>query len=548
MLSNLTINNVVLIDHLELEGANGLCALTGETGAGKSILLDALGLALGSRSESKLVRYGTDKASVTACFDLPVDHTAIAFLKYKDINVTQGDIVLRRIVGKDGRSKAFINDTSVSVQLLKELGEFLVEIHGQFETQGMLSPDKHLLVVDSYAGLNKQASELKLSYQSWRSAQENLEQARADIETSKLQEEYLKHAVDELEKLSPEIGEEEVLADKRKRLMNREKINETFEHADHLLDNDDGLLSLVGKLQSIVDKTEIDELIEAAERAKSELNEVSYQIEALKSGYNECDNIEEIEERFFALKDCARKHKCIVDELPAIYEELLKKLHLINHQEDALQSLEIEVEKDRQIFIGQAMVMSKKRLTASEKLEEAVNDELPDLKMEKAKFVIEITTNENELDWNANGFDKIRFLVSTNPQTPAGPINKIASGGELARFMLALKVVVAETGTIPTLIFDEVDSGIGGATADAVGEKLLRLSDKYQILVVTHSPQVAARASYHWTISKSEKKGIVTTNIIPLENYKKRQEEIARMLSGAKITAEARAAAAKLLG
>lgn len=547
MLSNLTINNVVLIDHLELEGANGLCALTGETGAGKSILLDALGLALGSRSESKLVRHGADKASVTACFDLPAEHAAIAFLKHKDIKVS-GDLILRRVVKSDGRSKAFVNDIPVSVQLLKELGEFLVEIHGQFETQGLLSSETHLPVVDSYAGLNKQVNELKASYQSWRSSQESLEQAKADIETSKLQEEYLTHAVDELEKLSPEIGEEEVLAGKRKQLMNREKITQAFEHADHLLDNDEGLLSLVGKLQSIVEKTDIDELIEAAERAKSELNEVSYQIEALKSGYNECDNIEEIEERFFALKDCARKHKCTVDELPEMYEELLKKLHLINHQEDALQSLEIEVEKNRQIFIDKAKIISKKRLIAAKELEEAVNGELPDLRMEKAKFIIEITTSDDELDWNAKGFDRIKFLVSTNPQTPAGPINKIASGGELARFMLALKVVLAETGTIPTLIFDEVDSGIGGATADAVGEKLARLSAKYQILVVTHSPQVAARAFHHWLISKSEKKGIVTTNIIPLEDYKKRQEEIARMLSGAKITAEARAAAAKLLG
>ncbi len=547
MLHNLTINNIVLIDHLELEGANGLCALTGETGAGKSILLDALGLALGGRSESKLVRHGADKASVTACFDLPADHASLKFLRRKDIDTTDG-LILRRAVGKDGRSKAFINDAPVSVQLLKEVGNFLVEIHGQFETQGLLNPETHLSVIDGYAEINKQVADLKAAYQSWRAVGEALAQAKEDIEIAKQQEEYLRYAVDELEKLSPEIGEEDLLADKRKHLMNREKITEAFEHADDLLDNEQGLLNLIGKLQGVIEKTDIDELIQTAENAKNELTELSYQIEEFKSGYNEGDNLEEIENRYFALKDCARKHNCLVDELPAMYEKLLKKLRLITHQEDSLQSLEIEVEKNRQIFIDKAKLVSKKRHAVAGKLEQAVNAELPYLKMEKAKFVVEITSSDDDNDWNMNGCDKVRFLVSTNPQTPAGAINKIASGGELARFMLALKVVIAETGTIPTLIFDEVDSGIGGATADAVGEKLARLSDKYQVLVVTHSPQVAARASSHWTISKHETKGAVTTTITPLETYDARQEEIARMLSGAEITSEARAAAAKLLG
>jgi len=541
MLNSLTINNVVLIENLCLQGEAGLCVLTGETGAGKSILLDALGLALGSRAESKLVRHGTEQAIVTAEFDVP--DRVIEFLKDREIDLDGGNLILRRTLNKDGKSKAFINDVPVTVQLLKELGSQLVEIHGQFETQGLMNTETHLPLLDNYAGID--TLEINKLYSNWKSAQEDLEQAKADIANSKLQEEYLTYAVKELEQLSPQIGEEEDLAEKRKRLMNREKAQEAFDQASQLLEDEQGILTLFGKLQAIVGRAEVASLNEAVNRAKSELDEVSYQIENYKSGNgDDSENLEQIEDRYFALKDCARKHRATVDELPQVWEELSHKLRLITHQEDELSKLEKQVEENKKQFVKLAEVISKKRSAVAKNLDKAVNAELPALKLDKAKFIIEVEKTD---DWNSNGFDKVRFLVSTNPQTPAGPINKIASGGELARFMLALKVVLAETGTIETLIFDEVDSGIGGATADAVGERLARLSDKYQILVVTHSPQVAARGNSHWVISKSETKGKTTTGVYVLTSIEDRQEEIARMISGAKVTPEAKAAAAKLL-
>lgn len=541
MLNSLTISNVVLIESLCLQGEEGLCVLTGETGAGKSILLDALGLALGSRAESKLVRHGSEQASVTAEFDIP---EGIAdFLKDREIEIEDSNIILRRTLNKDGKSKAFINDIPVSVQLLKELGNQLVEIHGQFETQGLLNPETHLPLLDSYAGIN--TAEINKAYGAWKEALEELDQAKADIANSKLQEEYLTYSVKELEQLNPQFGEEEILAEKRKRLMNREKSQEAFDQASQLLDDEQGILTLFGKLQAVVEKAEIEKLNEAVTRAKLELEEVAYQIENYKSGAGEDEkSLEEIEDRYFDLKDCARKHRATVDELPKVLEELSHKLRLITHQEDELDKLEKEVEENKNQFIKLAELLSKKRSASAKALDKAVNAELPALKLDKAKFIIEVEKND---DWNINGFDRVRFLVSTNPQTPAGPINKIASGGELARFMLALKVVLAETGTVSTLIFDEVDSGIGGATADAVGERLARLADKYQILVVTHSAQVAARGNSHWVISKSDKGGKTCTGVKVLASLKEREEEIARMISGAKVTDEAKAAAAKLL-
>lgn len=548
MLTNLTINNVVLIDRLSLKGEDGLCALTGETGAGKSILLDALGLAIGERAESRLVRHGEDKASVTASFDVSETHAVYDLLKDRDIEIDDSLLILRRTLGKDGRSKAFINDIPTSVNLLKEVGALLIEVHGQFATQGLMNSDTHLKLVDSYADHNDKVAKLNNLYYEWKQAKEALAQARADIETSKLQEEYLMHAVDELEKLCPKEGEEDELANKRKRLMNKEKTHEAFEQATELLDAEQGINNLFGRLQSIIDKTELTDLIETTSRAKAELDELSYAIDGYKNSEDdESLSLEEIEDRYFALKDCARKHRVNVDELQQVHEELSQKLRLITHQEDALQELEEKVKASKDKFIKLAKDISKKRSSVAVKLSKAVNAELPALKLDKANFTVEVITNDDEHSWNANGFDKIKFLVSTNPQTPAGDLAKIASGGELSRLMLAIKVVLAETGTVATLIFDEVDSGIGGATADAVGERLARLSDNYQILVVTHSAQVAARANSHWVISKADVKGSTVTSVEMLKTMAEREDEVARMISGATITSEARAAAAKLL-
>jgi len=548
MLTNLTINNVVLIDRLALTGEKGLCALTGETGAGKSILLDSLGLALGYRAESRLVRNGEEQASVTAVFDVDANHKVFNLLKESEVEVEGEPIILRRTLSKDGKSKAFINDMPVSVQLLKDVGSLLVEVHGQFDTQGLMNAETHIDLLDSFARISNEVENMQSLYKSWRDAEEKIAQAKADIETSKLQEEYLTHAVHELEKLDPQPGEEEELAAKRKKLMNMEKAMEAFDQASQILDDEQGLLNLFGKLQYIVDRTEIPDLMETAERAKVELGELSYQIEHYKSGSgNDGESLEVIEDRFFALKDCARKHRVTVDDLPKVYEELSEKLRLITHQEDAIAELEKALHKAKDEFIKFAKTISKKRATAAEKLANAVNAELPALKLDKAKFVVEVVSSTDEGSWNAKGMDKIKFLVSTNAQTPAGAINKIASGGELARFMLAIKVVLAEGESVETLVFDEVDSGIGGATAAAVGERLARLSAKYQVLVVTHSAQVAAKANNHWVISKADKSGKTVTSVKVLDGMNEREDEVARMISGATITKEARAAAAKLL-
>jgi DNA repair protein RecN (Recombination protein N) len=553
MLVSLSIHNVVLIDRLTLEGASGLSALTGETGAGKSILLDALGLALGARAEAGLVRHGETQASVTACFELPAGHPALKLLKEKDLEAAD-TLILRRTVGKDGRSKAFINDAPVSVQLLKEIGAELVEIHGQFETQGLLNPETHGRVLDSYAGITAEVSEIRAAWNGWRDAREKLEQAMADISAVRLQEEYLKYTVAELEKLAPQPGEEASLAEKRSFLMNREKMHEALEQATDILEGERGVQDLLGKLHSSLERSaaktggKMAAVLETLGRARSEIDELAYQVEHIKGGGADGgESLEEIEERYFALKECAKKHRCTADDLPRAHAELAQKLRLITHQEDALAELTGAVALARKKFMDLAERASAQRQKAAQKLGKAVNAELPALKLDKAKFTVECVPSGAESGWGPQGFDKVQFVVATNPQTPAGPIHKIASGGELSRFMLALKLILAETSSIPTLIFDEVDSGIGGATADAVGERLARLSQNYQVLVVTHSPQVAARAAHHWTVAKAEQKGTVTTQITPLKARREQQEEIARMLSGAKITPEARAAAAKLL-
>jgi DNA repair protein RecN (Recombination protein N) len=546
MLTSLDIQNVVLIDRLSLAGDEGLVALTGETGAGKSILLDALGLALGARAESGLVRAGSEQATVTACFDLPAKHPVFGILKEKGIAPEGDGLIFRRVLSKDGRSKAFINDAPVGVQLMKEAGSLLIEIHGQFETQGLLDPATHAESLDAYAGID--TTPVRKAFAGWRAAQEKRAEALRDIETTKLQEEYLKHVVAELEKLDPKPGEEDILAEKRQRLLAREKMSGTIDMAGDLIEQEDGIQSLMGRLQAALEKVGSREMIDAFGRAQAEISELAWQIERIRSGAGGSEgNLEEIENRYFALRECAKKHRCTSDDLPKIFEEMSGRLRLITHQDDALADLERAVLTARTAFVAEAGKISEKRQKSAQKLAKAVNAELPDLKLDKAKFFVDCVTSRDEKEWHAEGFERVQFSVSTNPQTPAGPLHKIASGGELSRFMLALKVILAETGTVPTLIFDEVDSGIGGAVADAVGERLQRLGQKYQVLVVTHSPQVASRAQHHWHVAKSEQKGAVVTRISPLKEMAARTEEIARMLSGAKITAEARAQATQLL-
>lgn len=549
MLRSLHIKNVVLIDQLLVEFSEGFCALTGETGAGKSILLDSLGLALGGRSESGLVRKGTEQAQVSAEFSCETQHPIHALLKGQDIE-SNATLVLRRIVGSDGRSRAFINDQPVSVGLLKQAGDLLVEIHGQFETQGLLDPRTHRVLLDEYAGVD--ASKLPHLWQDVRDAEDALQDARAAMEKARADEEYLRHAVKELQDLAPEAGEEEHLLIRRESLKHKEQVVQALQEAWEAIGGEAGAEMAVGRasrtLGRVIDKLETDlsESMAAMDRAADDLQVAVSGIQRAISIAEEGGlSMDDIEDRLYALRGMARKHHCKPDDLASLADTMIQQLTLIDRQDDALTALGHKVHAARKAYEVQARAVSKIRKDTALKLDKLVAQELPPLKLDKARFFTQVEVLD-EKDWGPHGIDRVQFLVATNPGAEPGALNKIASGGEMSRFMLALKVIMAEVGAAQSLVFDEVDSGIGGGTAAAVGERLARLADKRQILVVTHSPQVAARAGHHLIVMKQGAKDVKTT-VIPLKAMNDRREEIARMISGAEITAEARAAAEKLL-
>lgn len=551
MLEHLHISNVVLIEKLSLDFAKGLCALTGETGAGKSILLDSLGLAMGARSEARLVRKGEDMASVTASFSLekPDSFKALAEENGLEIN---GELILRRQVNADGRSRAWVNDQPVSITLLKEIGDMLVEYHGQFETHGLLNPKTHQSFLDEYAGLEIELKRLEEYWTSWREAKRELANARAQAEKAKAEEEYIRTSVEDLSALDPQENEEDGLLDQRTRLKNKDQIIQTLRGALEGLISEEGAESRLVQTARLLEKSgdklgeKGADIISLLDRSIENTREAAGAIENMAHEFDEGGiSLEQLEDRLYALRDQARKHGCNVNELPKKLEELAKSLELIDGQETALDELEKKVASARSAYERLADEVSERRKEKANILDELVMKELMPLKLERAVFTTQVIT-EDEDAWGAKGKDTVCFLVATNPGAEPGPINKIASGGEMARFMLALKVVLAEVGSAQTLVFDEVDTGIGGATADAVGQRLAKLAQYKQILVVTHSPQVAASASTHWIVAKGGDEN-VTTTVIALDNPEKRREEIARMLAGAQITEEARAAAGKLL-
>lgn len=548
MLKALHIRNVVLIDQLTLDFKAGLSALTGETGAGKSILLDSLGLALGARADAGLVRRGCEQASVSASFDLPPGHPAYAMLAEQGI-AAQDELILRRIVGSDGKSRAFVNDEPVSVTFLKNLGELLVDVHGQFETYGLLNPQTHRQVLDDYAGAAPHLKETSAAYRVWQEADQRLKQAREDAAKAASNEEWLRVVVAEIEKLAPQPGEEAELLTFRQKAQNREAIADALTTAARAIEGKDSAEAMIGQswkaLQRASDKIgdEVGPILESLDRASVSLQEALRQIQRLTSSFETQEhNVEALDDRLYDLRSVARKHHCSVDDLAAKGEELAQQLKLVDHQEHVLADLEKEAKAARSAYEAAARKLHDVRVKAADKLDKLVNRELAPLKLEKAKFATAVESLP-QAQWTGSGGDDIKFVVSTNANSAPGPLNKVASGGEMARFMLALKVVLAESAQIAGVyVFDEIDTGIGGATASAVGERLARLAQRHQVMVVTHSPQVAARASNHWVVSKAN----ANTNVIPLKE-KERQEEIARMLSGAEITSEARAAAGKLL-
>ena len=553
MLRRLSIRNVVLIDKLDLDFHEGLSVLTGETGAGKSILLDSLGLALGARADSGLVRHGTDKASVTATFTLPAGHPVFGLLHQQDIDIEDDDLVVRRVVTADGRSRAYINDQSVSIGVLRDVGNFCVEIQGQFDQHGLLDPTTHRATLDAHGNLAQAVLKVRDHWRNWRATQKEFIAAQNRITKAREEEEWLRHAVDELEKLAPQEGEEEQLAEERQFLMHGEKLVAALGDAENDLSRGKGAESAIRSaqrhLERELEKAEgrFEPIIEALDRAAIELEEAMRAISAAKADLNlDSGHQESVEERLFALRAAARKYNVPADGLHNLMKDFRRQIEQLEFGEQELDRLKQAGEKYRQCYVEAAQKLHEARKKAAAKMDGAINAELPPLRMDKARFITDIVALE-ENEWGADGLDRVQFTVSTNPGSPAGPLNKIASGGELSRFLLALKVVLARVSAVPSLVFDEVDSGVGGATAAAIGERLHLLAQERQILVITHSPQVAARGRTHLNIAKREDGGSMVTRVNELVQDARR-EEIARMLAGHSITAEARAAADSLLG
>lgn len=559
MLRQLSVRDVVLIDRLELELDNGLCVLTGETGAGKSILLDSLGLALGVRADSGLVRPGADQAVVSAIFDVAPDHAVCTLLReqgFDDAEDGEG-LLLRRIVSADGRSRAFVNDQPASVGLLRQIGDMLVEIQGQFDRFALATSSVQRDALDAFGGLHQDAAAAAQSFAAWRAARETLQTAEAELAEAREIEARLREDVAELDTLAPQAGEEAALAEERQFLQNAERLIGAFSEALTDLSGDSGADSALQRAARILERAgrdaggRLDPVVAAIDRSVAELADATQELQSLAHSVDtDSDRLSTLEDRLFALHDAARKHRASVDELPALHSELAQRLAAIDGDSSRLADLAKEADSARRAYMTAAEKLSKARHKAAGELAATVMAELAPLKLDKASFTVRVDPLD-EADWSASGVDNVYFLVATNPGSAPGPLGRIASGGELSRFLLALKVALSEAEDVATLIFDEVDAGVGGATAAAVGERLARLAAVAgrQILVVTHSPQVAAVGRHHWRVAKlSDTSGsdAVLTRITRLAEDERR-EEIARMLAGSAVTDEARAAAERLL-
>ncbi len=557
MLARLSIRDIVLIERLDIEFARGLAVLTGETGAGKSILLDAFALALGGRGDAALVRQGMEQGQVTASFDVPKRHPALAILAENGLDDRESgsfcEMILRRVQLADGRTRAFVNDQPVSVQTLKAIGAVLVEIHGQHDERALVDTSTHRRLLDAFAGLEKDVSAIEVLWDARRAAREVLDMHREAMERAAREADYLRHSSDELKKLAPQDGEETSLAARRTTMMQGEKIAEDLREAQTAVS---GPHSPVAALAAAVRRLErraasspelIEPAVRALDTALTALDEAEHHLNAaLVAADFDPAELERIEERLFALRGASRKYSTPVDGLAALAVRYASDVALIDAGAAQLKRLEKAVAEADKAYSLAAEKLSAARGKSAEKLNKAVNAELAPLKLERAKFQTQVESDAATP--GPQGHDRVEFWVQTNPGTKAGPLMKVASGGELSRFLLALKVVLSDKGSAPTLVFDEIDTGVGGAVADAIGARLARLAGKVQVMAVTHAPQVAARADQHLLISKDalDKGKRVATRVAAL-GADKRREEIARMLAGAEITAEARAAADRLM-
>jgi DNA repair protein RecN (Recombination protein N) len=557
MLARLSIRDIVLIERLDIEFFRGLAVLTGETGAGKSILLDAFALALGGRGDASLVRHGAEQGQVTAVFDVPKGHPAVAILSENGLDEASSadscEMILRRVQLADGRTRAFINDQAISVQTLKAVGTALVEIHGQHDERALVDAATHRRLLDAFAGLEKDVSALEKLWEARRAANSALAEHRAGMERAAREADYLRHASDELKTLAPRDGEETALAERRTAMMQGEKIATDLREAQDAVSGDH---SPVASLSAAVRRLErraanspalVEPAVKAIDAAINALEEADQHLaRALAAADFDPAELERIEERLFALRAASRKYSTPVDGLAGLAAKYAADVALIDAGAEQLKKLEAAANEADLRYGAAAKKLSAAREKSAQKLDRAVNGELAPLKLERATFTTQIESDPAAP--GPQGFDRIEFWVQTNPGTRPGPLMKVASGGELSRFLLALKVVLSDRGSAPTLVFDEIDTGVGGAVADAIGARLARLASKVQVMAVTHAPQVAARADQHLLISKDalDKGKRVATRVNALA-ADPRREEIARMLAGAEITAEARAAAERLL-
>jgi len=551
VLQSLSIHNIVLIEALDLEFGSGLSVLTGETGAGKSILLDSLGLALGNRADSGLVRKGADKAQVTASFDTPDPKSGLAAaLDDNDIELEPGEpLIIKRSLKADGGSKAFINDQPCSAALLRSIGGQLIEIHGQHDDRGLINPKGHRALLDIFAGVD--GKKTAQAFEGWQIAKAALEQANAEQEAAEADREYLQHSVAELGKFAPQPGEEQELALERATMMKGEKLTGDLEAIRSAFDGSEGSLASLRAAARRLDRIQEDhpllgEALEALDRAVIEASEAEEKLnDAANALTFDPQRLDDMETRLFDLRGLARKHRVEPDKLSELLMELQTKLAAISDGGKSLGEMEASLASAKKSYVNAAEALRAKRAKAAKSLDKAVAGELVPLKLDAARFETLLEELPEER-WGANGMDRVEFLISTNPGAPLAPLGKIASGGELSRFILALKVALAEEGGAKTIIFDEVDRGVGGAVASAIGDRLSRLSKSAQLLVVTHSPQVASKGDGHMLINKSSDGTVSRTDVNALDEDGRRQE-IARMLSGTDVTDEARAQADRLL-
>lgn len=553
MLVQLSIRDIVLIERLDLGFEAGLSVLTGETGAGKSILLDSLSLALGGRGDGGLVRHGEDKGQVTATFEVGMDHPARLLLRENGLD-DDGDLIFRRVQSADGRTKAYVNDQAVSVQMMRQLGQHLVEIHGQHDDRALVDTNAHRALLDAFAGLSDEVVSVQGLYRTWKDAERGLKVHRAKVEAAAREADYLRSSVEELEALSPRDGEEEELAERRAVMQKSERIAGDIAEASEFLNGNASPVPIIASMMRRLERKSheapglLEDTVQLLDAALDNLSNAQMEVEAaLRRTEFDPRELERVEERLFALRAAGRKYSVPVSDLPALAERMVTDLADLDAGEEKLAKLEAQLDVVKADFDRAALSLSDKRRNAAAALSDAVMAELPALKLERARFTVEVTSDASSA--TADGIDVVEFHVQTNPGTRPGPIMKVASGGELSRFLLALKVALADRGSAPTLVFDEIDTGVGGAVADAIGQRLKRLSKTVQVLSVTHAPQVAARASTHLLIAKGpagDGTERIATRVATMQP-EHRTEEIARMLAGASVTDEARAAAARLL-